>query len=94
MQQMIAPINMIVRIPYFCRMNDEIKANKNMADECVDWIHDTFVVEQFNSVIIVPMTTPKLLSIPIVPANVRKAPKQTNHATLESFSMENISFPQ
>ena len=36
------------------------------------------------------MTTPKLVSLPVHPANVKKAPKHTNQAEYESFLILNI----
>ena len=79
-----------MRNPYFFNRKDETNANKNINVECVDCIHDTLVVVMLRWVIITLITIPKLLSIPLVPANVKKAPMQTNHARQESSDTVNI----
>ena len=84
-QQMKAPLNIMIRSPKFFIRMDEIKANKNIVEEWVDCIHDTFIVVLSSWLMIVLITTPKLVSIPIAPANVKKAPKHTNHEPHESF---------
>ena len=47
-QQIIVPLNIIARNPYFFSTTDEINANKNINVECVDCIHVTLVVELLN----------------------------------------------
>ena len=89
-QQVIVPLSIIKRNPYFFRATDEINANKNINVECVDCIHDTRDVELSNWIIITSITIPKLLSIPITPAKVMKAPIQTNHARYESSDLVHI----
>ena len=89
-QQIRVPFSIITRNPHFFSTTDEINANKNINVECVDCIHDTLDVELSNWVIITSITIPKLLSIPITPAKVMKAPIQTNHARHESSDLVHI----
>ena len=65
---------------------------KNIPNECIDGIHDVTITEMLNWLVKVPMITPKLVSMPVIPAKVTKAPKHTNHARYESFLMLCILF--
>ena len=67
-----------------------MNAKKKFPNECIDCIQDNLSTEKFNWLWMVPMTTPKLVSMPVHPANVKKAPKHTNQAEYESFLILNI----
>ena len=88
----IAPINTINLTSYFFKRIDATNANKNIPNECIDGIHDVTITEKLNLLVKVPMIVPKLVSMPVIPANVTKAPKQTNHARYESFLILGILY--
>ena len=67
-----------------------MNAKKKLPNECIDCIQDNLSTETFNWLLRVPMTTPKLVSMPVHPDNVKKVPKHTNQAEYESFLMINI----
>ena len=72
-------------------IKDEKNANKNMNEEWIDCIHAIFEVVLSNTSIRDPITTPKLLSTPIVATLAINAPRHIIHDKKLSFLTENIA---
>ena len=72
-------------------IKDEKNANKNMNEEWIDCIHAIFEVVLSNTSIRDPITTPKLLSTPIVATLAINAPIHIIHEKKLSFWTGNIA---
>ena len=83
-QEATVPMMMILLKPYLSIKMDEIEANSHSVVEWIDCIHDTVLVLQFKSLISEPMTTPKLLSMPITIALLMQALIHIIHAKTPS----------